>query len=482
MKKTVLLITIFILIFSSIVSLRSAVETTAMTFLDVIPDARSIGRGESFVAVADDAAGVNFWNPGGLGFVKPGDAGVSLTHAMYFADIGYEYLAAYLGMGKMLNFGLSFMWMHQEIEGSTIWEDNMIKDSISGNDSSSGIAFSLSYGLNLSGILPVDIGAGLSAKFASESFNTPSGTDPGESGSTVAFDLGVLAKGLIKDMSFALVAKDLGMQADYGGVKSSISSKLLIGAAMDVWKAPIRSSGGFALKKINASIDAHLMAASDPFINIGVEADTMIKNILGIQIRAGYKLLQDLGAFAGLNFGLGIGYKGLGVDYAFSSYGDLGATTRITLGYKFQLAGERKEEKLPEKKEESAEEAVKKSIEEAMEEGGELTEKDYLQYGIEGMKYYKEEKYEKAIDIWNKVPESSKYYLEMQGNIQKAKDKLSSMEKIPEEKAKTNDVMIEEKAATNDVMIEEKAGTNDVMIEEKAGTNDVMIEEEPEEF
>ncbi len=423
MKKTTLLITISILIFSSAVSL-TAVDTAAMRFLDVIPDARSIGRGESFVAVADDAAGMNFWNPGGLGFIKPGDAGVSLTHAMYFADIGYEYLAGYLGLGKMLNFGISFMWMHQEIIGSTIWKDNMIKDSPYGNDSSSQIAFSLSYGLNLSGILPVNMGAGLSAKFASESLNT-GGPDPGESGSTVAFDAGVLVKGLIKDISFALVAKDLGMQADYGGVKNSISSKLLIGAAMDVWKAPIRSSGGFALKKLNASVDAHLMTASDPFINIGIEADTMIKNILGIQIRAGYKLLQDLGAFAGLNFGLGIGYKGLGVDYAFGSYGDLGATTRITLGYKFSFGGEREiEEKAKETPEETAEETVKKSIEEAMEEK-------------------KQKELEEEVKTEEKTKEST-------------------------EEVKTNDAMTEEEVKTNDAMTEEEVKTNDAMIKEEA--------------
>ncbi len=143
-----------------------------------------------------------------------------------------------------------------------------------------------------------------------------------------------------------------------------------MGAGIDLIKSSKR--GGFALKKLNASVDAHIVSASDPAINAGLEADTLINNMLGIQIRAGYRIVQDHGGLNGLNFGIGVGYNNIYADYGFSPTGDVGSISRITLSYKFgQGIKEEPFEKSVEKEEEEEREEV--DIEESI---GDMLEED----------------------------------------------------------------------------------------------------------
>ena len=83
--------------------------------------------------------------------------------------------------------------------------------------------------------------------------------------------------------------------------------------------------------------------------------------------------------------------------------------------------------------------------------GEELTEKDYLEYDNQGMEYYKEKKYKEAIEIWNKIPESSLYYSKAQGYIQKAKERnyLESGRKLDIEKKNKEDIEMYKKINKN---------------------------------
>lgn len=69
------------------------VGITSVPFLQIEPDSRAAGMGNSGVAIADNASAV-FWNPAGLAFQRGNQ--VSITHASWLpefnADLFYDYL------------------------------------------------------------------------------------------------------------------------------------------------------------------------------------------------------------------------------------------------------------------------------------------------------------------------------------------------------------------------------------------------------
>ncbi|MDX1618232.1 MAG: PorV/PorQ family protein, partial [Balneolaceae bacterium] len=72
---------------------RAQVGITSVPFLQIEPDSRAAGMGNTGVAIADNAAAV-FWNPAGLAFQKGNQ--VSITHSEWLpafnADLFYDYL------------------------------------------------------------------------------------------------------------------------------------------------------------------------------------------------------------------------------------------------------------------------------------------------------------------------------------------------------------------------------------------------------
>jgi len=94
MKKAVLLLTtgFFLSGFFSH-NANAQVGITAVPFLQIEPDSRGAGMGNTGVAIADNAAAI-FWNPAGLAFQR--DTQISITHANWLpafnADLFYDYL------------------------------------------------------------------------------------------------------------------------------------------------------------------------------------------------------------------------------------------------------------------------------------------------------------------------------------------------------------------------------------------------------
>ncbi|MCC5905555.1 MAG: type IX secretion system outer membrane channel protein PorV [Balneolaceae bacterium] len=91
MKKTLYALLIAaILPFSAV---QAQVGITAVPFLQIEPDSRSTGMGNTGVAIADNAAAI-FWNPAGLAFQNQSQ--INLTHANWLpafnADLFYDYL------------------------------------------------------------------------------------------------------------------------------------------------------------------------------------------------------------------------------------------------------------------------------------------------------------------------------------------------------------------------------------------------------
>ncbi|TVQ03797.1 MAG: hypothetical protein EA359_08435 [Balneolaceae bacterium] len=74
-------------------STMAQVGITAVPFLQIEPDSRATGMGNTGVAIADNASAI-FWNPAGLAFQNQSQ--ISLTHANWLpafnADLFYDYL------------------------------------------------------------------------------------------------------------------------------------------------------------------------------------------------------------------------------------------------------------------------------------------------------------------------------------------------------------------------------------------------------
>lgn len=93
MKKIITLILLSALFLIPFKSAEAQVGITAVPFLQIEPDSRATGMGNTGVAIADNASAV-FWNPAGLAFQDQNQ--VSLTHANWLpafnADLFYDYL------------------------------------------------------------------------------------------------------------------------------------------------------------------------------------------------------------------------------------------------------------------------------------------------------------------------------------------------------------------------------------------------------
>lgn len=93
MKRTIYFLTVAVLALPAIANAQVAI--TAVPFLQIEPDSRGAGMGNTGVAIADNASAL-FWNPAGLAFQK-GEHQASITHSNWLAnfqvnDLFYDYL------------------------------------------------------------------------------------------------------------------------------------------------------------------------------------------------------------------------------------------------------------------------------------------------------------------------------------------------------------------------------------------------------
>lgn len=113
MKKTLSLIAIttFCFILTGVTSAQ--VGITSVPFLQIEPDSRAAGMGNTGVALADNASAV-FWNPAGLAFQR--GTQVSITHSEWLpkfnADLFYDYLVGSYHVKDIGTFGAHITYLN----------------------------------------------------------------------------------------------------------------------------------------------------------------------------------------------------------------------------------------------------------------------------------------------------------------------------------------------------------------------------------
>jgi long-subunit fatty acid transport protein len=112
------------LLLASITLTQAQVGKTSVLFLQIEPDSRAAGMGNTGVALADNASAV-FWNPAGLGF-QTGNQ-VSITHSEWLpqfnADLFYDYLVGKYHVEDIGTFGAHITYLNLGEQKYTSLED-----------------------------------------------------------------------------------------------------------------------------------------------------------------------------------------------------------------------------------------------------------------------------------------------------------------------------------------------------------------------
>lgn len=167
--------------------LQAQVGITAVPFLQIEPDSRSTGMGNTGVAIADNASAI-FWNPAGLAFQNQNQ--ISLTHANWLpsfnADLFYDYLVGTYHVDGIGTIGghLTFLNLGEQ----TRTDETGLE---LGRFNSFELSGGLSYGFRLSDNFA--LGTGLRFIYSSLADGSVSGQDINP-GSSVGLDLSALYK------------------------------------------------------------------------------------------------------------------------------------------------------------------------------------------------------------------------------------------------------------------------------------------------
>lgn len=316
---------IFVLQTSNVIAGNGRGGTSVFPILDMVPAARPAGMGEAFTAYGDDINAFIF-NPAGIADLVGGQ--ISLSHAIWFQDINFEYFAlamplTFFKINVKGSFGLSYSLLHTPKIPRTELAPGF--DEIEGlidlfTPGETGFSFAsqvLELGAATEFSKDLDVGI---------KFKIPRQTVADSTVSGFAFTVGAIAT-VDSATRAGLVIRNLG-----GAVGDAV--------------LPTTFALGFSRRFFEISgPNDDLVFAMDtvlpikptdtkPKARVGIEYNRKL-GTKGVSIRAGYRHGYDLGTLAGLTLGAGVGSQfGRGIiklDYAFMPQGELGSISRMSM-------------------------------------------------------------------------------------------------------------------------------------------------------
>jgi len=341
------------------------VAITSVPFLQIEPDSRAAGMGNTGVAIADNASAV-FWNPAGLGFQSGKQ--VSITHSEWLpqfnADLFYDYLVGKYHVKDIGTFGAHITYLNLGEQRRTSGDGQDL-----GRFNSYELAAGVSYGLKLSKNWSVGTGVRFIYSSLAEGQVDGQKINPGSS-------VGVDISGLYKSNTFSFIGNDANISAGLNisnigpavhytdnAQKDPLPTMFRIGWAFnteldkdgihkltianDISKVMARlDSDGNAkgvLNSLFSSWDAYSRNTGNDEITLSLPEQLMIAT--GVEywyndlfaVRGGYYHENpDNGDRQYMTLGAGIRYKFLGIDFSYiNTLGDnnhpLANTTRFGL-------------------------------------------------------------------------------------------------------------------------------------------------------
>lgn len=281
--------------------------TTGFNFLKVGVGARPTALGGAFTAITGDLE-TTHWNPAGLGGIPRRSAVLSLNRYLIDTQAGFL-SAAFPSEKRVWGFSLNYFSY-----------GSLTRTTDAGVEEGSFTPFDVAAYLTVAQPLWKDwlkAGANLKAVYSS--------IDHYSSDAYMA-DLGVIVPGPFKGMTIGASLANLGVvRSGYGSFKDSLPVSMRLGLAHCPAHTPL---------PLLVVADFTLPNDGDPYLSFGAE----LQVAHGLYLRPGYST-QQTGAQGedplGLTAGAGLALQRYRLDYAFTSYADLGEVHRLSLSGNF---------------------------------------------------------------------------------------------------------------------------------------------------
>lgn len=277
--------------------------TTTGQFLEMLLDARSLGQGSAYLAVAGDTASINH-NPAGLSLLAYPE--VRASYRRDVLDINFGSLTGGLILGPGQVAGLGIYGLH----GGSLTVEDTQQTLIAEEDLLASAAFAWDLQNVIAG-WKYPLAAGVAVKYL---YTTLAET---YKSMTVAADFGVYAVLPWENFSVGLIAKNLGLPLQYQDTKEDLPLTFGGGAS---WQGTLAPS-----IRLRISADAVQTQGTGMLPQIGTELSYRQM----VYLRGGYHFMHDTDSFSA---GLGVTAYNLSLDYAFLK-NLLADKHIITLGY-----------------------------------------------------------------------------------------------------------------------------------------------------
>ncbi|HBE88880.1 MAG TPA: hypothetical protein DDW67_07030 [Elusimicrobia bacterium] len=286
--------------------------TTAANFLKMSMSPRAAALAGAYSALADDSGAV-FVNPAGLASQEGSQAG--LGFATYFQDVKTGELS-YTGEagGRRFGVGVSLLTVSDINRYGTT--DNTGAVSPLGTFGANDMAVSFSHASRdvLAGSMD-NLDFGVAVKFIRSKIDD-------ESAMAAAVDIGTLYR-FTEKTNFSLALQNLGTEMKFVDESDPLPINLRAGMLYR-W-----SESANLLAEVNQYF-------ADEKFYAAFAGEYWLRE--GFALRGGYRFGYDtsnLGAATGLALGFGISNSGIGLDYAYTPFGELGDIHRFGFSMKF---------------------------------------------------------------------------------------------------------------------------------------------------
>jgi len=290
----------------------SGAGTTAAPFLKAAMSPRAVAMAGAFSPLANDSGAV-FVNPAGLAQFDSREAGVDFTNYFQDAKMGNFSYAGEIADNRF-GFGVTLMNVSGIERRSNTDSAGVVPDI--GSFDSNDLAVSLAYAKKDAFPVALDnLDAGVTLKFIRSSIDD-------NNAYAFAADAGTIYRATDK-MNFSLVMQNLGTGMKFEDVSDPL---------------PLSLKAGMLYKfspRLNLTGELGEYFRDEKFYP-AFGAEYWFRD--SFALRGGYKFGYDtinLGPEVGLSLGFGLKVAGLGVDYAYLPFGDLGNIHRFGFWMQF---------------------------------------------------------------------------------------------------------------------------------------------------
>ncbi len=285
-------------------AINSNAGTTGFNFLKVDVGARSTALGGAYAAVTGDVE-ATAWNPAGLFGVKRRTAVLSLNSYLVDSQAGFVSVA-FPKEQRVIAISANYV-SYGDLQRTD--EEGRALGTFGAADLATYVSIAQRLGPDW-----LAVGANLKAVYSSiDAFSSDA----------YLVDLGLLARGPIQGMSLGASLTNIGfVRAGFAGdFKDSLPVHIRLGVAHRPAHMPV---------PMLLLADFNLPNDNDPYLSFGLE----IKVAGGLNIRPGYSTRQT-GVSGedpmGVTAGAGLAMERYTVDYAYSSFSDLGDVHRVSV-------------------------------------------------------------------------------------------------------------------------------------------------------